>query len=178
MPPKAFADLGVDDGSGSGSSSDEEGGSGKGDAPPARQPAGGACRPPGRPGPPVLADPAPEELEALGFDGAAPLSGTVPEPEPGSNCWAWGTAAARDGGPAAGAPDDRAATVAAAAAMDAVALETAAARAAALAGKDDKKASLNFKQREKRKRDAGQQAGGHKNYVEEEKRVAREMGAL
>jgi len=168
MPPKVFADLDVDGSGESGSSSDEEEGSQRANA---------------RKAPANLADPAPEELAALGFDGAAPLVGTVPEPEPAAN-WAWGTAAARDasGGAATAAapPEDRKATLAAASAIDAVALEAARARAEALSRRDgaDGKKALNFKQREKRKRDAGMQGGGHKSVVEEEKRVAREMGAM
>jgi hypothetical protein len=35
---------------------------------------------------------------------------------------------------------------------------------------------LTFKQKEKRKRDLGQAKGGKGNYVEEEKRVARQFG--
>ena len=164
MPPKAFADLGVD--SGGESSSDEEEGSPK------------AGHAPTQPAP--LSDPAPEDLAALGFDGAARLADTVPEPGPTAN-WAWGTAASRDAAGAAAkvaAASDRDATLAAAAAVDAVALEAARARAESLSRRDggDKK-GLSFKQREKRKRDAGMQ-GGHKSTVEEEKRVAREMGAL
>jgi len=131
------------------------------------------------------ADPAPEELAALGFDGARPLAGAIPEPEPGAT-WEWGTS--RRGEDAA-QPDaaDRVATQAAAASVEALALaaqaEAARRRAEALGsgrggggaaalGPDGK--PLSYRQREKRKRDAGMQ-NGHKNYVEEEKRVAREM---
>jgi hypothetical protein len=35
---------------------------------------------------------------------------------------------------------------------------------------------LTFKQKEKRKRDLGQAKGGKGNYVEEEKRIARQFG--
>jgi hypothetical protein len=174
MPPKgAFADLGVDGGSDSEpSSSGSEGGSPR----PAAKKAGAARAT-------ALDDPAPEALAALGYGGpAAPLAATVPEPpavEPVS--WAWGTA--RDpagGGGAADADDDpaadRAHTAAAAAAMAGVAEAAVAARRAAADAHAEQRGRgepLTFAQREKRKRAA---RGAHKNYVEEEKRVARQIG--
>lgn len=189
MPPKFASNLGSgsDSESGGGTSSSSSGGSEGG-----RAGRGGGRRDGAKPNArPACAEPTPDELAALGFDGGRPLAGAVPEPtDPGATAWEWGTT--RRAGDAAPPDDaDRAATVAAAAAIDDVALvaaaEAARRRAEALGAGSrggggggvgpDGKPLLSHKQREKRKRDAGMQGGGHKNYVEEEKRVAREMGA-
>ncbi|KAK9822371.1 hypothetical protein WJX81_003134 [Elliptochloris bilobata] len=135
----------------------------------------------------ALAEPAPEELEHLGYR-SGPSILFVPEPkaEPGSSNWEWGQGDADKAAEVeeeSRAERERTREAAGSGLEDAARLMRKAQQQALelkeQAREEQRKLAherrLTFKQKEKRKRDLGMQGGG-RNYIEEEKRVARNFG--
>ncbi|BDA46955.1 hypothetical protein COCOBI_09-4080 [Coccomyxa sp. Obi] len=135
----------------------------------------------------AASEPAPEDLERLGYK-SGPSILHVPEPKDSSEpTWEWGK-----GSKAEGAEEEqeryedrehtRHATgskLEETARLQRLAQEQA--RQAKMEARQERErlaneARLTFKQKEKRKRELGQAKGGKGNYVEEEKRIARQFG--